>query len=218
VIWFLKKVIEMLRVFALLFSLLLTASACMADRPILLITPNGVFQAEVKNGIPGAWVPLEADVIIQGFNGAPKTPDAPAPPVDDAQVQQVVAISKVTLKDKAEAVAVAAIVDSVGKLGLSPESFRQALEMSAPIADASMQAGGRITSWVKQATAVTVDPAKLKAGVMSAFGVLGATLDAIHESATNPAAAQTAESVDFAQIIAIIQMILELLKNLGIGK
>lgn len=205
----------MLRTPLLLWCLM--ASAVFADKPILLITPNGVFQSQVVNGVPGVWVPIEADVIVQGFNTGGPVPPVVTPPTDDPVVKQIATISKAVLKDKDEATAVASIVDSIGKLGLSPESFKQALEMSAPIADASLSANGRITEWSKQALVVSSNAAKLKAGVKSAFDIQQATLDSINTAASNPTAVATGEAINWTQIIAIIQMILELLKNLGIG-
>ena len=201
----------MLRVLTIWF---LMASVCLAGRPVLLITPKGVYQSEVTNGVPGPWVPLEADIIVQGFTNDPTPPD---PPSDDPVVKQVATISKSVLKDKEEATAVASIVNSIAKLGLSPDSFKQALEMSAPIADASLGANGRVTDWSKQVLAITSDAAKLKAGLTSAFDIQQATLESIHTAAANPEQVATGEAINWTQIIAIIQMILELLKNLGIG-
>ena len=204
----------MLRFFAIWF---LMASACLADRPILLITPNGVFQAQVVNGVPSSWLPIEADVIVQGFTTGKPIPPVVTPPVDDPDVKLISKISTNVLKDKEEATAVAAIVDSVAKLNLSPADFRQAMEMSAPIADMKLEASGRVTSWTTQALVISVDPVKLKAGLTSAFGIQQATLDSIHTAAVNPTAVVSGEAINWTQIIAIIQMILTLLKNLGIG-
>lgn len=204
----------MLRVFSIWFLL---ASACLADRPILLITPGGVFESKIVNGVPGQWVPLEVDVIVQGLKPGQPTPPVVTPPSDDPIVKQIAAISKAGLKDKDEATAVSSIVNSIAKLGLSPESFKQALEMSAPIADTSLGAGGRVTAWSKQALVITSDATKLKAGLISAFDIQQATLDSIHTAAANPDAVATGEALNWTQIIQIIQMILELLKNLGIG-
>ena len=199
----------MLRV---LMAWMLLVSACLAGRPVILITPKGVYQSEVTNGVPGPWVAIAADVIVQDLAGGPLPP-----PADDPVVKRIATISKAVLKDKDEATAVASIVDSIGKLGLSDESFKQALEMSAPIADASLGANGRITEWSKQALAVTSNAAKLKSGVSSAFDIQQATLDSIHTAAVNPAAVATGEAINWAQLIQILIMILELLKNLGIG-
>lgn len=195
------------------------AGVCFADRPILLVTPAGVWMAVVDSaGKPGPWTPFAADVIVSGFgvNTPGGAPPVVIPPVEDETVKQVAVVSK-SLRDKDEATAVAAIVDSVAKLNLSAADFKQALEMSAPIADAALGAGGRMTAWVKQATAVTTDPSKLKAGLMSAFGMSQETLDSIHAAAANPEAVATGEAINWTQLIAIIQMILTLLKNLGIG-
>ena len=204
----------MLRV---LMAWMLLASVCLAGRPVILITPKGVYQSEVTNGVPGPWVAIAADVIVQDLAGGPVPPPVVTPPTDDPIVKRVADISKAVLKDKDEATAVAAIVDSIGKLGLSVAGFKEALEMAAPIADASLSANGRITEWAKQAVLVTSDATKLKAGVSAAFGIQQATLDSIHTAAVNPTEVATGEAINWAQVIAIIQMILTLLKNLGIG-
>lgn len=205
-------------VFAFLLSM--TASA-LADRPVLLVTPAGVYQSTVVNGVPGPWVAQEIDVVIQGFGGGggtqPVPPDAPDPPVSDPVVAQIVTISKATLKDKKEAVAVASIIDTLSKFGLTGQKFKEALQLATPIADTSMKAGGRINRWVEESLAVTTDPAKLKAGVKAAWDIETATLEAIHAAALeDPSAALPDAALDWAQIIQIIQMIIELLKNLGI--
>lgn len=204
-------------VLSLIATLLLTASVCQADRPIFLVTPAGVYQSVVDStGKPGAWVPIAADVIVQGFPN--NTPDNPPPiPPTDSTVLQIAELSKTTLRNKDDATAVAAIIDSVSKLNLSATDFKQAIEMAAPIVDSSLSAGGRITDWSKKALAITSDPAKLKAGLISAFGVEQSTLDDIHAAATNPTPDNTARAVNWALIITIIQTILTLLKNLGIG-
>lgn len=209
----------MKRLFVAALLLAGLSAPCLADRPVLLITPGGVYQSEVVNGIPGPWIAQEIDVIVQGFGGGTDTP-VPVPPVvtpNDPQVASIAAISKTGLKDKAEATAVAAIISSMSKMGLTGANFTQALVMAAPIADTSLKAEGRITKWVKDATAVSNDPVKLKAGVQLAWDVSAASLDTIHSAATaTTGAAISEEALNFAQIIQIITMILELLKNIGI--
>ena len=206
-------------VLSLIATLLLTASVCQADRPIFLVTPAGMYQSVVDStGKPGAWVKISADVIFQGFpNNTPDNPIPPDNPPTDATVLQIAELSKTTLRNKDDATAVAAIIDSVAKLNLSATDFKQAIEMAAPIVDSSLSAGGRITDWSKKALAITSDPAKLKAGLISAWGVEQSTLDDIHAAATNPTPDNTARAVNWALIITIIQTILTLLKNLGIG-
>jgi hypothetical protein len=207
----------MRRVFSVFAALLMTAAVCLADRPIFLVTPSGVFQSVVDStGKPGAWAPISADVIVQGFSNSPKPPDAPFPPSTDPVVVQIAVMSKEQLKDKDDATAVSAVIDSIAKLKLSETDFRQSLEMAAPIVDASLGANERITNWAKKALLITADPAKLKAGLASAFGVEQATLDTIHEAATSPSPETTAKAVNWAVLITVIQTILTLLKNLGI--
>lgn len=192
------------------------------DRPIVLVTPSGVWQSIVTGGIPGPFVAMPYDVIVQGGGGPVSSPPVPpvvTPPVtppEDAVVQQIKTLS-LALKDQREATAVAALVNSLSKMGLTGANFKQALEMAAPIADTSMQTGGRIAKWAKSATAITTDPVKLIAGLNAAYTVSPATLDTIHQAAqSEPGAAVSEEALDWAQIIQIIQMVLELLKGLGI--
>lgn len=206
--------------FLLAFCLITTP--VLAGRPILLVTPQGVYQAEVVNGVPGPWKPMEMDVIVQGFNpGAPVPPgeDPPTTPPADPIVAKISELAKSGLQDKDEATAVSAMVDSLSKLGLSGSRLKEALEMAAPIADTSMQAGGRINRFVKAALAVTVDAAKLKAGIAAAWNVSQATLNMIHETAqAKPQVGDDlpAEALDFMTIIQLIQTIIQLLQNLGL--
>jgi hypothetical protein len=209
----------MKRAFLAVALLLLTTAACLADRPIFLVTPAGVFQSVVdSSGKPGTWAPIAADVIIQGFStGGPTTPNTPAPPSSsDPAVVQITALSKAELKDKDDAVSVAALIESIAKLKLSETDFKQSLEMAAPIVDASLGANGRITDWAKKALLVTADPAKLKAGLAEAWGVEQSTLDSIHAAAATPNPETTAKAVNWAALIAVIQAILTMLTNLGI--
>lgn len=204
------------RLICALLSLVAMAGSAMADRPIFLVTPTGVYQTIVdSSGKPGPWVPIAADVIVQGFSNQPGP--TPIPPSTDPLVLQIATLSKTGLKDKDDATAVAALIDSISKLNLSPLDFKESMEMAAPIIDASLGASDRITKWSKAALLITTDPKKLKAGLADAWGVEQATLDEIHAAATEPNEANTAKAVNWAQLITIIQTILTLLKNLGIG-
>ena len=199
------------------------ATVCIAERPIFLVTPAGVHQSIVSDaGVPGPWQKISADVIVTGFGGnVPDSPDPtppkPDPPADDPIVTKIAEISKAVLRDKDDATAVAAIIDSLAKLGLNPKEFYDAVEMTMPIADTSLSADGRLTSWAKQVLAVTSDAVKMKAGLTKAWGIDQSTLDSIHAAAVTPDSVATGEAINWSQLITIIQMILTLLKNLGIG-
>lgn len=209
----------MLRKLLVLCVVLCLAIPAQAGRDILIVTPQGVFLVKMVDGVPHPPVVQELDVIVQDLvpGGGPVPPVIPDPPATDPVVIQIAAISKATLKDAAEGTAAAAIVSSLSKLGLTGDNFKEALLLAAPIADTSLQAEGRINKWVKDATAVSSDPAKLRAGLMSAFGITAATLETIHSAAVAPAgAAVTGEALNWTQIIEIIQLIIQLLKNLGI--
>lgn len=206
------------RLICALLSLVAMAGSAMADRPIFLVTPTGVYQSNVDaSGKPGPWTPIAADVIVQGFSNQPNPGPTPNPPSTDPVVLQIATLSKTGLKDKDDATAVAALIDSVARLNLSQQDFKESLEMAAPIIDSSLGAADRITKWAKAALLITTDPKKLKAGLADAWGVEQVTLDEIHAAATEPNEANTAKAVNWSQLITIIQTILTLLKNLGIG-
>ena len=210
----------MTRCFSALLAFALAVSACCADGPILLVTPQGVFQSNVVANRPGPWEPVSIDVIVQGFNvgGPPVTiPPIGQPNPTDPVVQPIASLSKSILKDKAEGTAIAAIVDALAKSGLAGSSFKDAIELSAPLADSSMKADGRVVKWVSECLKVSTDPVKLAAGVRAAFGIESATTDMIVSQANREeGAAITEEAVDFAQIIQLITMIIDLLTKLGI--
>lgn len=199
----------------LVFAML--ASPALAGRTIMLVTPQGFYYAEVTNNVPGPWItgaPPNMDIIIQGLPNAPIPPDEPpVPPTEDPVVQQVKALSGAPqLKDKAEGTAVAALVDALAKLTLTGSKFKDALEMAAPIADAQMQSGGRITRWSKAVLAVTADPVKIKAGVVAAWGIAQTSLDSIGAAYQQPAdAAVTGEALDWMLIIEMLRIIIPLI-------
>lgn len=192
----------------------------MADGPILLVTPSGVFQSDVVGNRPGPWKPVSIDVIVQGFTPGGGGPPITIPPgggSTDPVVQKVADLSRAILKDKEEGTAVASIVDALGKSGLSGSALEEALTLSAPLADSSMKSDGRIVRWVKDALAVTTDPLKLSAGVRAAFGIESATTDMIVAQASRAEGAAVEEkAIPFALIIQLITMIIDLLTKLGI--
>jgi hypothetical protein len=183
-----------------------------------------VFQSIVSDaGVPHPWEKISADVIVTGFGGnvpdSPKPiPDAPKPEPDatDPIVKDIERISWDTLNNNSQATAVAAVVDSVGKLGLSKQDFKEAMDMSIPIVDKSLNASGALETWWIAVAKVTTDWQKIKAGVSATWDVDKGSLSAIAEAA-GESGVVTGEAVNWTQIIAIIQMILTLLKNLGIG-
>ena len=201
-------------------AMALSCSIGLADGPVLLVTPQGVYRSEVVNGVPGEWVPQQIDVIVQGYGpGATPTP-IPQPPIpapSDPVVQQVAAVSK-TLKDAAEATSVAAIIDSLSSAGVKDSNLKEALELAAGIADSALKSEGRIAAWVKNATKITTSAVKLKAGLSSAWGIQAQTLEVIQQAIASPDGAETAAALDLdaAKIILIIKTILDLLKSLGI--
>lgn len=215
---------SLLRNLTALIALCLSASSLAADRVIILVTPSGVYQSTVASGVPGPWVPASnVDVIVQGFVAPGPSPPSPGPPVpqppDEDPIVQRVAIAAKSLKDKQEATACAAMVNSLTKLGLSGADFVEALTLAAPIMDAQLGAEGRIIAFGKAATAITSDAGKLISGITAAWGVsLIPSLETIHREAVakTDASALPAEAISLAIIIQVIQLIIELLTKLGV--
>jgi hypothetical protein len=199
---------------AFVMSLLLSAIA-MADRPILLITPKGVYEAEVTNGVPGPWKAAPYDVIVQGFGGGGGT--TPVPPGDPPTTgdSQLVSIAKEVLKDKTEATFAAAVIDSLMKAGLKDADLKDALKLTAPIADSAANAEGRIVKFFNQILEVSTDGKAIQAAIVSAFSIAASTLDTIRAAAAS-SDPPTGSALDFQAIILMIQGILQLLRNLGI--
>ncbi|TXH55173.1 MAG: hypothetical protein E6Q97_09335, partial [Desulfurellales bacterium] len=208
-----------LQVFVTLFVL---CGVVLADRPILLVTPNGVYQTDVVNGVPGAWKPAAFDVIVQGFgNGGGTTPIPPGngggdntPNPTDPTVSTIANLAKALLKDKTEATAVAAVVDSLVKNGLSGAELKESLELSAPIVDSSLKSEGRITKFFTEALKITDDGPKLVAGISSGWGIAATTISTIRTAAASDGP-PTGEALDFAAVIALIQTIISILQRLG---
>jgi len=201
--------------FRIVLAALLTCGVCVAEsRRMILVTPKGVWEAVVTDGVPGPLLPIDADVVVQGFDGAP-TPPKPEPPPSDPIVQQVATVSK-SLGNKEQAVACSSMVDMLSRNGLTGADFTQALTMAAKIADTSLNAGGKVTAWATKVVAITDDAAKIKAGVDSAWSLSASDLLAIQHALENPESTPTGAALDFAGIIAIIRMVIELLKELGI--
>lgn len=200
--------------------LMLVCSVAVAERPILLVTPNGVFQSVVTDGVPGPWTPAAVDVIVQGFGSTGGGGgQAPVPPVvvEDPVVKRVQEISKAVLRDADDATAAASLVETLSKLELQDADFKEALTLAVPVADTTLQSGGRLVKWSEQVLAVTADPVKIKAGVLAAFPVKQETLDTIRSAAMSPAGTEIPEgAIDWQQLIQVIQMIITLLKNLQI--
>jgi len=194
--------------FCCFIVVLLLPVVALADRPIILVTPAGVYQSISRDGVPGAWQPLAADVVVQGFGG--DDPKPPEPPNNDPIVQQVADISK-SLKDRDEATAVSALVDALYRNGLRGSDFADALKMAGRITDTSLNAAGRIETWVTKALAISDDATKLKAGLVKAGNLNAGTLAAIQQALASPGQPLNAEAANFAEIIAIIRMVIELL-------
>jgi hypothetical protein len=173
----------------------------------------------IVDGVPGPWRATNIDVIVQGFTtgGGPNTTPPDKPPVTptDPTVLDVAKISKATLKDKSEAMAVAALVDALYKANVG-DTFKEALEMALPIADSSLKSEGRLVKWGESVMKITSNPLVLKAGLQQGFDIDTATLETIAAAAFAKDVDIPAEAKDLTEIIKLIQLILDLLRNLGI--
>lgn len=194
---------------SLLFMAGCCTGQCLADRPIFLVTPAGVFRSDIgPDGRPKPWEIITAYAIVDGFTPTepqppmPDPPTIPVPPVSDPIVEQIAAISKATIRDKNEATAVAAIIDTIVKMNLPASDFKEVFEIAISMADESLGLDRRMIEWTTQVFAVTEDPVKMKAGLVSAFGVDPETLHSI----------ETGKSLDFAKLIMVLQKIVELIE------
>ena len=183
----------------------------------MLVTPQGVWKANIVGGVPGAWLPKRIDVIVHGFgNGTPLPPGVPpdAPPSDPI-VLQVAAVSK-SLKNQQEATSVAVLINALVKAGIQQKDFAEALDLSAKITDSALKADGRVIAWAKSATTITSDPMKLLVGLMLAWDIKSSTIDEINAAAQLPAGAVvTGEAINFMKLIETIKFLIELFKSLG---
>ena len=122
-----------------------------------------------------------------------------------------------------EAMAAAAIVDALYKQGLKGADFVAMLNMSLPIGDTQLKSEGRLKKWGEQVTApfagnpASVDPVKIKAGLVKAFNLPATSLAGIAEAVETGEVPQSA--IDFQMIITLILAILNLLSKLpGVGQ
>ena len=181
------------------------------------------------NGIPGPWTPLDADVIVQGFQTDPGPgpgpgPIDPTPPTPvDPKVAEVAAITKAKGLSEKESLAVASLIQSLKQMNVSDSDFGTALDKSLGIIDPAMGAGGKIVAWGKEVSKVTTNPDTILAGLTAVYSSLPDASIVVANAAMNrvqlPAESQSvmAERLGFdvTAIIAIIQMVIQLLQQLG---
>lgn len=199
---------------------LLIASVAVADNPILLITPKGVYIAEVENGVPGEFKPFAGDVILRGF-GSPPTPkpDDPGSPVPDSpEVLRIATISKTILKDADEATKVYSVVDAIRGATSSNKEFSDRLSDLAGLIDAQMKAEGRVTRWIDQIISIVPEgglkPPDVLSGLKKAFSINLVTAAVIAAEASQPVGSQIHEkAVDFIKLIELIRLIIEIISN-----
>lgn len=197
-------------------ALILSAPA-FADKPILLVTPKGVFLAEVTDGVPGAFAPANFDVIVQGFGGGggPGSPPVgpPTPPVSDPTVKAITELAKAMLKNKEEATAVSAMIETLIAAGIKPDELKEAVKAYYGIVDQAINAEGRVIAFLDKLMELTVDPAKIKAGLSVAWAVEGSEVNRLREAARAEelyelgAAGVSALMVALQAIFRLLQMI-----------
>lgn len=210
----------MVRLIALLMVLVCCLPVSGSDRPTLIITPGGVWQIDYEGDVPQAPRPVDYDVIVRGFDTGAPTPPKGDPPVQDSPaVQAVAAISKATLKDASEATAVYAIVEALKRSGLTGVEFSERLSDFAGLIDTQVGASGRITKWIDQVKTAAktsdggLNPQDLLDGLKRAFPIDRATVAMVTaESAAAPGTPIADQAVDFAKIIELIRLILDLIK------
>lgn len=212
----------MLRILCFLSVLTSSLCECLADQPILLVTPQGVWQADVTNGVPGPFKEANFAVVIQGFDvggGGGNSPIPKPPTPTDPLVVQVSKVS-ISLANKEEATAAAALVNSLSKAGLKDKELIEAMLLTSGIVDTQLKSGTRIRSWCESVSKITKDPKVLIEGLVLAWGVDINVLNAIESSRQDipptPEEQEALAAFDIAAILAIIKMVISLLQQLGI--
>lgn len=188
-----------------------------AEKSIFYMSPtHGMYRCDIVEGSDPAgwkWTRIAANAILIADGGGPPVPSPPVPgppepPTQDPAIKHITAISKAVLRDKEDATIIAAVIDLIVKMNLSEKDFKEAFEIAISMADESLNTEKRLINWTKQTFAVSTDPAKMKAGLVVAFGVEQETLNSI----------ETGEAIDFAKLIMVLQKIMELIelfKNFG---
>ena len=209
-----------------LLSLFLMSGCCMVssatEKPILIVTPQGVWQINFVDGKPQSPIAADVTVIVQGFGNDP-APKPPEPPVTDQTVDRVASASvSPYLGSKAEAVACAALIDSLGQAGLSGEQLKAAMKVAVPIVDTHMGSGGRVVSWSGKVLEITTDPAKIKQGLTKAWSLSEAAYTAMDAAVSGrdmaAAESEAVAGIDIAKIMQLIMTIVTILQQLGLMK
>ncbi len=211
---------------------------------MLVINTSGAFRVDTSAN-PPTVTPIPADrIVIDSSVGVPgpppKDPDDPNPqPPSDALTQKIVDASKLHLKSEKEArslIATLKLLDDLAEKGrLKDEQINSAISASLPVIAAQLGSGSRLKDWyaaVKDAAGGTVSRELLTksiAGLSFAWKVDAARMELqmkaagekVADGATVSNAAEavtenTAEALDLATILMIIQAIIELLTQIGI--
>lgn len=209
-----------MKVFLFFLTCLMSVSAVAQDRSILLVTPKGVWKADVTNGVPGPFSPAPFDVIVQGFGGGGGTtpiPDPKPPTPDSPEVSRIAEISKTVLKDSSEATAVYTVVESIRNTAENDKEFTKILDDFAGLIDAQINAEGRFTTWVDKIVADAPDngvkPYDVLAGLKKAFALDKSVTEMIVAESQQPKGTQVSEkAIDFVKLIEFIRMLIEIIR------
>jgi len=218
----------MLRALTVLVLLLATIAEA-GERRMILVTPKGVWEAVVVDGVPGQLKAIDADVVVQGFGNDGNVPTPPNDDEDDndgeedltAAEKKAKELAATTLNSKREALAAHAIIRTLVDEGLVGDDFFDAFDLAGDVADGSYRAEGRIKLYVKTATSLLrsgdVTREDLMTGLSSAYGIGSSTVAAVRGAVSGDSAdTETIEALGLGELIALIKAIIELLKLGGI--
>lgn len=210
-----------MRFFVLMFMIGCSIGTAMADKTIFYMSPTrGMYKCLLDESDPAKskWELVAADAVLiaDGGKTPPGTPPVPNPPDEpetDPAIKQITAISWTALSNKEQATAAAAVVDMIGKLNLSETEFAETMHMAIGVADTQLGFAGKLDEWWKLVSKISLDPAKIKAGVSATWDA--ADLESIQEAVSGGEI--TGEAINWAKLIEVLKLLASLIDLLKIG-
>ena len=195
-----------MRLLAPLLVFLCSLDAVAAD---YIVTSRGIWR--VDDGQPVKITGPNDRVELFGVD-SPDTPPPPPPPPPGSIVEQVMQITKETVRPGKEAEGLVAVIRMLKRRDVNPDKLKLGLEMAVKtLSSATLFPGNRFDEWLKRVQAL--DPAYTK--------LLMEQLDEAVSRTFNlpPGAMETKEDIEkisLIDLIELLQLIFEMLKKWGV--